>query len=32
MTERSNAQWVHDLTADATTRDQAIGDLRVDNP
>ena len=29
MTERSNAQWVHDLTADTTTRDQAISDLRV---
>src|SRR5450432_3244542 len=29
MTERSNAQWVHDLTADAATRDLAISDLRI---
>ncbi len=28
MTERSNAQWLHDLSADSTTREQAIEDLR----
>lgn len=28
MTERSNAQWLHDLTADSATREQAIDDLR----
>jgi RNA polymerase sigma-70 factor (ECF subfamily) len=28
MTERSNAQWIEDLTADRAERDQAIADLR----
>src|SRR6266849_7693689 len=27
--ERSNAQWLHDLSADPATRDPAIQDLRV---
>src|SRR5258708_8409717 len=29
MAERSNAQWVHDLTSDPAARDAAIQDLRV---
>src|SRR5690349_16883287 len=29
MVERSNAQWIHDLTSDSVERDAAIQDLRV---
>ncbi len=29
MAERTNAQWIHDLTADNATREKAIEDLRT---